>query len=385
VDLLRGHRLWLLTVALAAVFLASAWSDGELRAPSDGLLVAANVAPLLLIRRNPLVVVLVFAVTYPLWIADPFGPDPEREGHVLQSLPTLAALYATGQWGRPLWLRAIALITPAWMLMAAIVGRWDTDALELSFVAVVLSVVWFLGVIIGDRRAYARVLELRTRELEEARHALAESAVAAERTRIARELHDVVAHAMSVITVQAGVGGHVISSRPQRAAESLGIIERTGREALAELRRMLAVLRPSASLAVHPPQPGVGQLADLLDSVRASGVSVELRQEGPSVLLAPGLDLAVFRVVQEGLTNVAKHANGAAAQVRLAYEPTRLVVEVSNRGGRSSNEVVVPGHGLTGMAERVALYDGTLSTNGGPDGFRVTATFPLDPALGGAT
>ena len=378
VDVLRGRWLWLLTVVLAAVFTLSAWSEGELHSWTDGWWVLANVVPLLLISRNPLAVVLIFAVSYPLWLGS-LGLSVPRDGHVLQSLPTLVALYATGAWDRPLWLRAIALVAPIWMLAAAIVGYWDTDTVDLSFVAIVLIVVWALGVVVGDRNAYARDLEQRTRELEAARHALADQAVAAERSRIARELHDVVAHAMSVITVQAGVGGHLISSRPQRAAEALGVIEKTGREALAELRRMLVVLRSTDAERGHEPQPGVGELPHLFESARAAGVHVEFEQRGLRQELPPGLDLAVYRVVQEGLTNVAKHADGAPAIVLLHFDTSQLVVQVSDHG-RTTPDAVTPGQGLTGMAERVALYDGLLETASGPDGFRVTATFPIDVA-----
>ena len=379
VDPLRGSWLWALTAAMMGVFAFSAWADGELRGWGDASLIAANTAPLLLIGRNPVAVVLLFAVTYPLWL-DPIGDDIVRQGHVLQSLPTLVALYAAGSWDRPFWVRAVALVTPVWMLVAAIVGLWENEVDELSFVAVVLVVVWGLGVVVAGRRTYTDELEQKTIELEAARHALAEQAVAEERSRIARELHDVVAHAMSVITVQAGVGGHLLTSRPQRAGDSLSIIEQTGREALAELRRMLVVLRPDGNGgAGGEPPPGVNDLPTLLDNARAAGTRVELEQIGVTRPLPPGLDLAVYRVVQESLTNVAKHGDGAAARVGLRFEPTRLVVEVRDHG-RAERTDVVRGQGLMGMAERVSLYDGTLTTRGGPDGFCVTATFPLHDA-----
>lgn len=380
VDLLRGRWLWVLTASLAVVFAGSAWADAELAADRwqlDAALILINTAPLLFIGRNPLAVVLFFGVAYPLWI-DPVGADIVRQGHVLQSLPTLVALYATGAWERPLWLRAIALVTPAWMLGAAVVGYWETDAIELSFVALVLVIIWALGVVVAGRRVYAHELEGKTRELEAARHDLAEQAVADERSRIARELHDVVAHAMSVITVQAGVGGHLLSSRPHRAGEALGIIERTSREALEELRRMLMVLRPTdADPAGTAPQPGVADLRGLAEDARAAGVRVEMEVRGTARPLPPGLDLTVYRVVQESLTNVAKHAGGATVRVSLRYEHGELVVQVRDHG-RGAPDGWAPGHGLTGMAERVRLYDGTLSTNDGPTGFGVTAAFPLE-------
>lgn len=379
-NLLRGRRLVAVTVALAAVFAGSAAAEGELTGASAYLLVLLNTAPVLLLDRNPLAVVLTFAVTYPLWL-DPPGSDLVRDGHVLQSLPTLVGLYAAGAWDRPLWVRILALVTPAWMLGAAVTGYWPTSVDDLVYVALVLVIVWWLGVVDAGRRSYSAELEVRSRELEQARHALADQAVARERARMARELHDVVAHAMSVITVQAGVGGHLIGARPDRAAEALGVIERTGREALAELRRMLVVLRPQDRPAAAPPQPGVADLPQLLDNARATGLRVTVRQHGELSALSPGLDLAVYRVVQESLTNAAKHAPGSRVDVRLRWEADEVTVDVTDHGP-GAPDGVRRGQGLSGMAERVALYDGALEVAGAGapgGGFRVRATFPLEP------
>ena len=384
VDLLRGFRLVAVTVALAAVFAGSAVAQGELTGVSAYLLVLLNTAPVLLLDRNPVGVVLTFAVAYPLWL-DPPGSDLVRDGHVLQSLPTLVALYAAGAWDRPLWVRVLALVTPAWMLGAAVTGYWPTSVNDLLYVALVLVIVWWLGVVDAGRRSYAAELEGRSRELEQARHALADQAVARERARMARELHDVVAHAMSVITVQAGVGGHLIRSRPDRAAEALGVIESTGREALAELRRMLVVLRPPDQAVPPAPQPGVADLPQLLDNARAAGLRVTVGEHGSPSTLSPGLDLAVYRVVQESLTNAAKHASGSRVDVRLRWDADTLVVEVADHG-RGAPDGVRRGQGLTGMAERVALYDGVLEVAGADapgSGFRVRAIFPLEPVRTG--
>lgn len=369
-----------MAAALMALFGLSAWGDGDLspgRLYFDIPLILANTAPLLFLRRNPLAVVLLFAVAYPLWL-DPIVVDWVHQGHVLQSLPTLVALYAAGAWDRPLRVRAIALITPAWMMTAVVIGYWDTNASDLSFIALVFVIAWALGVVAAGRRTYVDELERKTAELEAARHALAEQAVTQERSRIARELHDVVAHAMSVITVQAGVGGHLMAAHPHRAAEALGIIERTGRDALSELRRMLVVLRPGADAdSLSAPQPGVADLPTLIETARSAGVQVEIEQHGVGRQLPPGLGLAVYRVIQESLTNVVKHASGATATVCLAFGADRLVVEIRD-DGRSAPRHVARGQGLRGMAERVDLYGGRLVTAGGADGFRVTAMFPLE-------
>ncbi|MPY93448.1 MAG: sensor histidine kinase [Acidimicrobiia bacterium] len=384
-----GRRVALVTVALVFAFAGSAWWADELaadRLPADALLVAANTLPLLAVRWNPVLVVLAFAVAYPLWL-DPPPLDVGRDGHILQSLPTLVALYASGSWGRPLWQRAIALVTPAWMLAASLLRIWPSDPLEIGYIALVLVVMWALGVVVAERDAYVSALEARARELEEAQRALAERTVADERARIARELHDVVAHAMSVITVQAGVGAHLMESQPPRAGEALAVIERTGREALYEMRRMLTVLRAPGGDGAEDdearpgqgrdPQPGLTDLPALVATAADAGVAVSLQTQGPVRPLPAGLDLTAFRIVQEALTNVTKHAPGAAAAVTVRYRPGEVALEVSDRGGPSAKPVVA-GQGLRGMAERVALYDGELEVAPGREGFRVSARFPVE-------
>ena len=363
------------TAALTLIFVVSAISTGDLDRSSLGrdlLLVAVNTLPLIALRRNPLLVVLIFSATYPLWIA------VGHEGHILQSLPTVTAMYALGSWDRPLWVRAIGLVTPVWMVAAAVSGMWEADPLELGYVAVFFVVVWVLGVVIAGRRSYAMELEQKTADLEAAQAELAQRAVADERVRIARELHDVVAHAMSVITVQAGVASHLAESNPSQTGEALGVIERTGREALSEMRRMLTVLRDTdARTDLTRPQPGLASMSELVAQVRDSGVPVTLFTEGQVSPLSPGLGLAVYRVVQEALTNVVKHAPGARTEVTVRYQPDLIEVEVADHGSPPQG-LVQAGHGLRGMAERVSLYDGELETEATPVGFRVTARFPRE-------
>ena len=367
-----------LTVVLSVLFVASAWWEGELDEGNpylSALLILLNTAPLLAVRWNPLVVALTFGVAYPLWLAQ-FVDGVERQGHVLQSLPTLVALYAVGSWSRPLWLRAVALVVPAWMMGAALSGLWRTDVLDLSYVALVFVVVWALGVAMATRRAYEAELEATAAELRSTQKALAERMIVDERARIARELHDVIAHAMSVITVQAGVAHH-LGSGPAQAGAALSVIERTGREALSELRRMLMVLRdPNPGNPLTEPRPGLADLPALVATAADAGVTVTTVTDGAPRQLPPGLDLAVYRVVQEALTNVAKHSPGVRANVTLRFRPDRLTVEVHDRGGHRG-AAFTAGQGLRGMAERVALYDGELDTAAEPEGFHVTARFPL--------
>jgi len=243
------RRVLVLTAVLTAVFTLSAWAVGELdgdRLARDMALIALNTLPLLAVGRNPLAVVLVFSVAYPLWIMS------GREGHLLQSLPALTAMYLLGAWNRPLWLRAIGLITVGWMVTASVIGWWDADPLEVGYVAVMFVVVWALGVVVAARRSYAEQLEAKTVALEEARRELADRAVADERARIARELHDIIAHAMSVITIRAGVARTLsrtaLPRRPRRWASLNGLGGRRCRRrvAIVDQGRVVALDTPAA-------------------------------------------------------------------------------------------------------------------------------------------
>jgi signal transduction histidine kinase len=247
----------------------------------------------------------------------------------------------------------------------------------------ILAAGWLLGHFAHNYRAYAARLEERTAELERAREELARRAVTEERLRLARELHDVVAHAMSVIAVQSGVGAHVADTQPEEVGKALAAIEATSRTALTELRRLLGVLRqdgePQASLT---PVPGLANLDALLAEVAKAGLAVRLRVEGRPAPLPAGLDLSAYRIIQEALTNVVKHAGPAHAQVTICYRDQEVTVEVTD-DGRGVGAVAGDGrrgtgHGLIGMAERVAAFGGDLEVGPRPGGgFRVAARLPV--------
>ena len=208
--------------------------------------------------------------------------------------------------------------------------------------------------------------ERRAAMAEADRLAEAERAVIRERSRIAREMHDVVAHAMSVVAVQAAAGREIVHSNPDKAAEVFARIEAVGRESLTELRRMLGVLRETgdddASLS---PQPGISDIAMAVEQSNALGVSTQLIVEGDPRPLAPGIELAVFRIVQEALTNVRKHGGASAsAAVRISYETDVLAVEVTDDGSGAATSLagVGTGNGLIGMRERVEIYGGQFSS-----------------------
>jgi signal transduction histidine kinase len=219
----------------------------------------------------------------------------------------------------------------------------------------------------------ARVTDLR-REREQARRATEE-----QRRRLARELHDVVAHSVSVMTVQAAAARRIMELSPAEAAEAVEAIERTGREALSEMRRMVGVLRPLDEDGGLEPQPGVGDLSALIEQMESTGLSVDMRVEGQPRALPPSLDLSAYRIVQESLTNVLKHAGPVHAEVVLRYAGAELEIEVSDDGAaRRAGSDGRSGHGLIGMRERAALFGGELSVAPRPEGgFRVRARLPV--------
>jgi signal transduction histidine kinase len=287
-------------------------------------------------------------------------------------LPSLAGLGAT-----------LAALAGA---AAAAGARGSSVGFAAAFVA---TAAWFVGDSVRVRRVYLAGLAeqgaQRQREaLERAQRSLAE-----ERLQIARELHDVVAHSLSVIAVQSGVGRHVIDTNPVAAKQALGAVEETSRAALDELRRMLGVLRghdqEPAELA---PAPGVASLGSLVEQVRTTGIPVVLEVTSSSArALSPAAELSVYRIVQEALTNVVKHAGPATAYVGLRDESAELVLEVRDDGCRAGGLPPYPGsvapswgqHGLVGMRERVALFGGSFAAGPQPQGgYRVVARFPID-------
>ena len=242
---------------------------------------------------------------------------------------------------------------------------------------------WLVGRLMRDRRRRIDELERLTAELERSREEQARLAVAAEQARIAREMHDIVAHAVSLMTIQAAGGERVAERDPQRAREVFGVIREAGSEALGELRRMLGMLRGDDGGAPDP-QPSLDGLGALVERARAAGLDARLTLRGDGLPdLPPGPSLAAYRVVQEALTNAAKHAAGASVEVDVARQDGALHVVVRDDGTGAAAEPAAhgAGHGLIGMRERAAAYGGTLDA--GPavrGGYEVRLTLPLDPA-----
>lgn len=258
------------------------------------------------------------------------------------------------------------------------------------FMTVPFALAWVLGDSIRTRRAYFAQLEERAARLEKEREAQAKVAVAAERARIARELHDVVAHNVSVMVVQADGAAYVLDAAPDQAKKALETISSTGRQALAEMRRLLGVLRTGEHKEVgeYVPQPDVEQIDDLVEQCRTSGLPVDFKVEGTPRPLPSGVELTAYRIVQEALTNTRKHGGpNTGASVRLVYFDDGLGLLVEDDGKGAPHELYEEGgadgqgHGLIGMRERVGMVGGTLDAGPRPGGgFRISALLPLKPA-----
>ncbi|WP_069171951.1 sensor histidine kinase [Streptomyces griseus] len=265
---------------------------------------------------------------------------------------------------------------------------------ESVFVVVVMTVPFVLAWVLGDsirtRRAYFSQLEERAARLEREREAQSKVAVAAERARIARELHDVVAHNVSVMVVQADGAAYVMDASPDQARQALETISVTGRQALAEMRRLLGVLRTgdSQESGEYVPQPDVEQIEDLVGQVRRAGLTVDFKIEGTPRPLPSGVELTAYRIVQEALTNTRKHGGpDAGASVRLVYFDDGLGLLVEDDGRGAAHELYADGgadgagQGMIGMRERVGMVGGTLDAGPRPGGgFRISALLPLKAA-----
>ena len=247
-----------------------------------------------------------------------------------------------------------------------------------SFIAVVLvGIPWVAGRALRSRQLRAEALEDRAAALQREGDERARAAVAEERLRIARELHDVVGHSLGVIVVQAGAERATLATGKESTRDTLVAIERTGREALSEMRRLLDLMRRDDEQVALAPQPSLAHLDALVESVRAAGLPVELRVEGERVSLPSGIDLSAYRIVQEALTNALKHAGPTRARVTVRYAPDGVELEIADDGPGPGNGEV-GGHGLVGMGERVALYGGSLHTGRRPGGgYAVSARLPF--------
>jgi signal transduction histidine kinase len=376
VSRIRNVNPWIIDALIATAFLvimptALANSSEDYREPTAFAYVVAiaSVLPYYARRRAPLPVFLISTTGLMILVLRDYQGDP---------LPLLLLIgtYTVSAYSPPRDRLICALALAVSFLLLGIFGAVGLNAAGLFANVAIFTAAYFFGATIRNRRLYMEELEARSAALERERDEEARRAVADERLRIAQELHDVVAHSMGVIAVQAGVGAHVIDSEPAEAKKSLEAISTTSRATLTEIRRMLGVLREDSG-AEYQPAPDLAALPRLVESVRAAGLDVAMNVEGASADVPPGVSFTAYRIVQEALTNVLKHAGPARATVLVGYEPGAVRLEVSDDGRGVNGRSPDGGHGLVGMRERVAVYGGTLTAAPKPGGgFRVAATLP---------
>ncbi|MEZ5142461.1 MAG: sensor histidine kinase [Acidimicrobiales bacterium] len=384
-----------LLLALGLATIADLGSSGTGQAgglvnatPVGALALVLGVVPVLFRWRQPLASTLVASVVYG---AVAFSDEADRTALLVATLLCVYALASRGTTGQRRLGGSVVAVVAA--LGATVGQRFYADE-PVSFVRYGLFEValfggtWLVGELIRQRRIAQEQLARRAERAE----VRAETAAAGERARIARELHDLVGHAISVISVQATVGEHLAETDPAQAKQALGTIQDVSKQAMVEMRHLVGVLRSEdggAGPGPLEPQPDAGDLVPLIDEQRAAGLDVHLVLTGADVELSPGLGLTAYRIVQEGLNNARKHAPGARIDVRLDRGRDALGVEVVNGPGTAegrsaatvtgttADELGSSGFGLVGIGERVAVYEGTLDAGPTADGgFRLRAVLP---------
>jgi signal transduction histidine kinase len=349
---------WALAVVLATIGELDVWMPDDYHTGSRPVLGATTLAMTLALawrRRRPLAAALFIAAVLGLQTAFAGTPHPPDTPFIAWVI----AAYSVGAYldlrGAVLGLAGLVVAVDAWVTMTPNNGGTD-----LVFISLIMLGFWFAGRVVRSRNLLTATLKERTEELEREREERARLAVAEERSRIARELHDVVAHTLGVVVVQAGAERLHLPAE-SRAHQTFASIERSGRAALEEMGRLLGMLRVDETQDALVPQPGLARLDDLLAHVRGTGLDVELVVEGTPRALGPGADVSAYRIVQEALTNAVRHSGSTQARVLLRWDSAALEIEVADDGiGPPSKPRT--GHGLIGIRERVALYGGTLVT-----------------------
>jgi signal transduction histidine kinase len=370
-----------LALAVAAAMtltISVAEEPGADRSPDVlAYLLGAGLGPLLLLRRRWPLGVLIASVGV---LSVYFGLDYDAFS---AAVPLAAAAYSAAVAGKGL---PAAALLGAFVVGGGTVARLDegdslAELLRESLItdAALLAAVLLLGEAVRNRRAWADEVRGRLLRAEQEQEREAERRVQQERLHIAREMHDVLAHTIAAISVQAGVGADVIDDAPEKARASLLDIRRQSRDAIAELGATIGVLREGATEAPREPAPGLAQLGGLIEKAGGAGLRVEFTSTGEARPLPGAVDLTAYRVVQESLTNVIRHAHASVARVRVHFDAEALIVRVEDDGDGTGNGAA--GHGLIGMRERVAAVGGTFEAGPVPGaGFRVQATLPTGGA-----
>jgi signal transduction histidine kinase len=380
IDLVRVDRL--IAVLLLVEIELQVWVGASIRARVFSALAGVFLAMAVAVRRQrPLAAVFVVLALMTVGMLLGAPGSLGKVGGV--SVAVILLFYGLGAFAperRSAWMLALAVvITSANALTKP--GGGVSSLVPLELFAVLLP--YAVGRVMRARASGERVSRVAAERLDAARDSSARAAAYGERARIARELHDVIAHSVSVMVIQAGGARLVMGDEPERAEESLRSVEQAGREALAEMRRLLGILGDGDARALAP-QPGLADVAGLLASAGTSGISADLHVDGDPTPVPPALDLCAYRIVQEALTNAIKHAAPATASVNVCWENSALALEISD-DGRQHRAVNATGggHGISGMRERVALHGGTLEAAARPDGgFTVRAVLPLAPEHG---
>ena len=336
--------------------------------------VALMTLPLAARRRAPLAVTAAVLGTIALraLAAEPLEILPS----FLAALVAVYSVAAESTTGGSLFGLALALGA---IEIAAAKGSGGDASPDPLVAPIIVGAVWAVGRVAGSRYAGARAIERRAVEHDRRREAEARAAVAAERRRIARELHDAVSHSLAMIAMQAGGAQGILRRQPERAEESLRSIELAAREGLTEMRRLLGLMGDDRDEPELSPQPEIARVETLIEGARGAGLEVSFTSEGEPRAVGPAIDLSAYRIVQEALTNAAKHAGRCRAAVVLRWEQRTLELEVINDGAPPSQEEPATGRGLIGMRERAALVGGELETGHRENGdFRVWARLPLE-------
>ena len=363
---------------LAGVALLELAQTGPLLRP-ETVLALVQTLPLAWRRRRPLAVWLAVALGAAVWAA--LGAD----GSYAALFGGPIAVYAVAAYvGRPMSWLVFAATAIGVVAAFPLLGR-PVPSVDAALLVAVVGTAWVMGDAARTHAAYTAGLEERAASLERSRQELARRIRLEERTRIARELHDVVAHHISMIAVQAETGPYLVTAGPEKATEGFAAIGETARRALTEMRRLLGVLRsePDGSPALAP-QPGFDDIPDLVAEVRQSGLAVDYAVRGEPRPLAAGVDLSAYRIVQEALTNVRRHAGPARAGVVVEFADRliRLSVVDDGRGaGSDEGDGSAAGHGLVGIRERAAMLGGTVEAGPRPEGgYAMFVTIPLAPS-----
>lgn len=360
----------LTTLALIEIWLPLPSVEGSGSPVTSSVVVVILCLALAFRRVWPLATALVVLVTWPI----AFSIQPILVLFWGQFVPIIIATYSVARHGtrRASFIGALAAASCLLFFDFRVIELQGPEEVFFHWFGVVLA--WVIGTLVHRAERRAADAQRRAIEVETESRTLMLTAIADERSRIARELHDVVAHAVSVMVVQAGAAEQVVNDDPAFARQALTNIRNTGADALGEMRRVVAMLRDSGDEPLHP-QPGLDGLAALVDDARNSGLDVSVTIDGSPRPLPPGLDLAAYRIVQEALTNTRRHSGAMRADLTVAYTDTSVRVEVRDdgSGGYGSTD----GHGLIGMRERAAVYGGRLETVPSEGrGFTVRAELP---------